>query len=62
MSASVPLLQTIEADDATTNESVPKGNISSQAAPKPAANRAMASNANDAESGEDAGLCAQLWS
>jgi len=51
MNASAPLLQTIEADDAAANESVPKGNISSQAAPKPAVNRAMASNANDAETG-----------
>ncbi|KAL5495353.1 TVP23 [Sanghuangporus weigelae] len=56
MSASAPLLQTIEPDDVSSTGQVPSGNISSgnAAAPKPAVptNRtAMASTPGDAEAG-----------
>ncbi|KAL5535439.1 TVP23 [Sanghuangporus sanghuang] len=56
MSASAPLLQTIEPDDVSSTEQVPSGNIGSgnAAAPKPVAptNRtAMASTPSDAEAG-----------
>ncbi|KAL5534329.1 TVP23 [Sanghuangporus baumii] len=56
MSASAPLLQTIEPDDVSSAEQVPSGNIGSgnAAAPKPAAptNRtAMASTPGDVEAG-----------
>ena len=58
MSASAPLLQTIEPDDASSIEQAPSGTIGSGngAPPKPAAqtNRsAMASTPGDAEAGRN---------
>ncbi|KAL5519036.1 TVP23 [Sanghuangporus vaninii] len=53
MSASAPLLQTIEPDDVSSTEQVPSGNIGSgnAAAPKPVNRTAMASTPGDAEAG-----------